>query len=347
MTKETLNKFLIDIIENSSDEKKRYDSLEALQKNFYNLAKYFTFLENLLISDLNPKIRIKAAELLVHYFLPKSLNPIKWALQNDNSIECVIKYTEIIKEYNEKFLFQILISEIEQYFNKYKQFHSKLENFVFYNQDLDDLIEILLNYKILNKMITIFPNLKKENNFVKIYGGKIRHLELTNKNIKKIIDIEGLDLLTNLEDLNLSYNDISEIIGLNNLTKLQNLNLSHNKISKIENLENLTELHSLNLGFNKIEKLTGIKDMKKLINLNLMHNKIKNFDDLTQLQSLETINLSKNLIYKINGLDNLMKLKALDLTFNNIKDISKPDKYKNKIKLLLYGNPFNTYDPGL
>ena len=136
-------------------------------------------------------------------------------------------------------------------------------NFKHDNRDLEDLIEIFLNYKMVSNLLAIFPDLKKETNFVKIYRGKIRHLDLTDKNIKKIMDIEGLDLLTNLEDLNLSHNDISEINGLNNLIKSRNLNLSHNKISKIENLENLTELRSLNLGFNKIEKLTCIKNMKK------------------------------------------------------------------------------------
>ena len=345
--KEIQNKFLVYIIENSSDEKKRYDSLKALQKNFYYLTKYFTFLENLLISDLNPKIRGKAAELLAQYYFPKALNPIKWALQNDNSLKCVIKYIEIIKKYNETILIQFLIYEIEHYINKYKRFQSKRENFVLYNHDLDDLIEIFLNYKMLSNLIIIFPNLSEENNSVIINEGKIKKLELTNKNIKKIIDIEGLDLLKNLEDLNLSFNDISEINGLKSLLKLQNLNLSHNKITKIENLENLTELSSLNLGFNKIEKLAGVKNIKKLKNINLKHNTIKEFDDLIQLQSLETINLSKNLITEINDLDNFINLKSLDLTLNNIKDISKFDKYKRKINLILYGNPFNTYDPGL
>ncbi len=277
----------------------------------------------------------------------KALHPIKWALQIDNSLNCVIKYIEIIKDYNETFLNLFLINEIKHYMSKYKRYQSKLAKFIFYNHNLDDLIERFLNYKVLNNLIIIFPNLNKENKTVIIQEGKIKKLALTNYKIKNIKNIEGLDLLKHLEDLNLSFNDISEINGLNGLLKLRNLNLSHNKITKIKNLEDLIELNSINLGFNKTEKIEGLTNQKKLKNLNLMHNKIKEFKGLIQLQSVETINLSKNLISEINDLDNFVNLKSLDLTLNNIPDISKCDKYKKKISLILYGNPFNTYDPGL
>lgn len=338
---------VIYIVENSSDEKKRVETLKALQKDFCCTNRGFIFLENLLISDLNPKIRKKAAELLGQYCLPNALQPIKWALQNDNSLNCVIKYVEIIKNYNKTVLKLFLIKEIEHYINNYKRFQPKLENFVLFNCELDELIEIFLNYKVLNYLIIIFPNLIKEHKAVLIQEGIIKRFDLKNKNIKKIKEIEGLDLLKHLEELNLSFNDVSEINGLKNLIKLRNLNLSHNKITKIVNLENLTELNSLNLGFNKIENIQGLKNAKKLKSLNIMHNKIMEFNDLTQVQSLETINLSKNLISKINGLENFKNLKSLDLTLNNIPDISKLDKYKKNINLILYGNPFNTYDPGL
>jgi len=345
--KKIQNKSLIYIIENSNDEKKRYESLKALQKDFIYSNRGFIFLENLLISDLNPKIRKKAAELLAEYHFPKALHPIKWALQNDNSLNCVIKYIEIIKNYNETFLNLFLINEIEYYMSKYKRHQSKLAKSISYKNDLNDLIEIFLNYKVLYNLIIKFPNLSKENKIVIIQEGKIKKLELTNYKMKNIKDIEGLDLLKHLEGLDLSFNDLSEINGLNGLLKLRNLNLSHNKITKIKNLEDLIELSSINLGFNNIEKIEGLTNQKKIKNLNLMHNKIKEFKCLIQLQSLETISLSKNLISEINDLDNFVNLKYLDLALNNIPDISKYDKYKKKISLILYGNPFNTYDPGL
>ena len=345
--KEIQNKSLIYIIENSNDENKRYKSLKALQNDFNCTNRGFTFLENLLISDLNPKIRKKAAEVLAEYHFPKALHPIKWVLQIDNSLNCVIKYIELIKNYNKTFLNLFLINEIEHYVSKYKNFQSKLAKCKFYKNDLNDLIEIYLNYKVLNNLIIVFSNLNNENKNVIIQEGKIKKLVLTNYKIKNIKDIEGLDMLKHLENLNLSFNDISEINGLNGLLKLRNLNLSHNKITKIKNLEDLIELSSINLGFNKIEKIEGLTNQKKIKNLNLKHNKIKEFKGLIQLQSLEKISLSKNLISEINDLDNFVNLKYLDLTLNNIPDISKYDKYKKKISLIIYGNPFNTYDPGL
>ena len=57
-------------------------------------------------------------------------------------------------------------------------------------------------------------------------------LDLGEKEITDINEIEGLEKLTDLKELYLSHNLIEEIKRLDNLINLQRLNLSHNHIKK-------------------------------------------------------------------------------------------------------------------
>jgi len=71
--------------------------------------------------------------------------------------------------------------------------------------------------------------------FVKIYEKKIDVkddiiLDLSKMNIQDILDIKGLETLTNLEYLFLGSNQIKEIKGLDSLHNLKVLILLHNII---------------------------------------------------------------------------------------------------------------------
>ncbi|WP_287582832.1 leucine-rich repeat domain-containing protein [Candidatus Borrarchaeum sp.] len=123
-------------------------------------------------------------------------------------------------------------------------------------------------------------------------------LDLGEKEITDINEIEGLEKFTDLKELYLSHNLIEEIKGLDNLTNLQRLNLSHNHIKKIQGLEHLTDLKTLELHHNLIEEIKGL-------------------DNLTNLQRL---NLYSNQIKEIKGLENLFRLQGLKLDDNLVKD---------------------------
>jgi len=80
--------------------------------------------------------------------------------------------------------------------------------------------------------------IQKSLNFVLYNGQKFNvenhSLNLTNKGIKDIEKIQGLEKLSNLHILDLSNNQISKINGLEKLKKLEILSLNNNKITKVE-----------------------------------------------------------------------------------------------------------------
>ncbi|MFX1344988.1 MAG: leucine-rich repeat domain-containing protein [Promethearchaeota archaeon] len=89
-------------------------------------------------------------------------------------------------------------------------------------------------------------------------------LNLSNKNIKAITDIKGLEALENLEKLLLSNNQIEIIEGLENLINLKELYLANNQITEIKGLQNLKNLTYLNLYKNPVydwakKKFRGVK----------------------------------------------------------------------------------------
>ena len=80
-----------------------------------------------------------------------------------------------------------------------------------------------------------------------IYNGQKFNIEnqalcLTNKSIKDIEKIQGLEKLSNLHTLDLSNNQITQINGLNKLKKLEILCLNNNQITEIKGLDNLENL---------------------------------------------------------------------------------------------------------
>jgi len=97
-----------------------------------------------------------------------------------------------------------------------------------------------------------------------------------------IREINGLDTLTNLEELFLVGNSILEIRGLEKLKKLRLLNLSKNKISKIKGLDKLVNLEELDLSYNPITNMEGLENHGKLRSVNfeeceLETNKIEHY----------------------------------------------------------------------
>ncbi len=146
-------------------------------------------------------------------------------------------------------------------------------------------------------------------------------LDLISKGINNISEIEGLESLTNLQELTLSENKITEIKGLEALTNLIILTLSENKISEIKGLESLTKLQEISLNMNKISEIKGLEALKNLQKLNLEWNQITEIKGLESLIKLQEISLDENQITEIKGLESLIKLRDLSLDENQITEI--------------------------
>lgn len=132
----------------------------------------------------------------------------------------------------------------------------------------------------------------------KVTSAELASITVLKCNESNVSDVKGIELLTNLVDLNLSDNNISSI-NLASNTKITNLLLSNNKLSSIDLSKN-TALENLYLNGNKLSTL-NLKNNRNLLVLNVNNNKLTELD------------LSNN--------DKLMDLKATDSAFTTFSKV--------------------------
>jgi len=181
-------------------------------------------------------------------------------------------------------------------------------------------------------------------------------IDLSDKGISDLSEIEGLHRLNHLKTLDLRDNNLTDIFGLENLHNLTKLKLKGNLLNQrlIENLGGLNKegdaiepykfveycqknayhlietieyngikyevingiLNLSKLNIENLEDIKGLFELKNLTHLNLSYNKLKNVDDTLLLKSLVYLNLSHNKIKQFNGFEALENLKVIRLHGN-------------------------------
>lgn len=176
-----------------------------------------------------------------------------------------------------------------------------------------------------------------------------------------IRDLAGLEVFTNLLDLNLSHNQIEFAFPIDQLTQLEVLNLSHNRLQDINPLNSLFNLRELYLSGNRPSdtnapgvslvtvnpviqnniELThlGVGGMpidyldqlatfdlsqvfsQKLIDLDIRNTGISDVYALSRAPFLRVLNASGNQLQSTNGIDQLPQLEVLDLSHNPLFDV--------------------------
>ena len=131
---------------------------------------------------------------------------------------------------------------------------------------------------------------------VKKRGGLLT-LNLSNKGIKDITEIKGLETMTELHVLKLNNNNIVEINGLETLKNLIQLDLRDNQITEIKGLDNLVYLEELSLENNKIEIIKGLDTLDNLHTLNLWGNRITQVESFQNKEKLSYFLFSGNPLY--------------------------------------------------
>ncbi|MFX1390765.1 MAG: leucine-rich repeat domain-containing protein [Promethearchaeota archaeon] len=257
----------------------------------------FTFLENLLISDLNDQIRGEAARIIISNFADMAINPISWVLKRENNNNCL----------------PIIIKTLERTSNKNLRSLLKIKTYIIYKGNIFFPSHFQPEFNLSNKNIDDIKNLKNLENFT--------YLEKLNLNYNQITQIQGLDKLVNLKALYLQGNRIKKIENLLNLKSLEFVYLNNNKILEIEGVDGLYKLKSLILFDNFLSEIKNLKGLPKLEVLNLRNNQIKEIKGLEKLSSLRRLDISNNNIEEIKGLKKLTKLEFLDLSYNKINEI--------------------------
>ncbi|HBU58719.1 MAG TPA: hypothetical protein DEB48_02635, partial [Verrucomicrobiales bacterium] len=91
---------------------------------------------------------------------------------------------------------------------------------------------------------------KSKGDLTKADLDKITNLDLEYKNLTELP--EGLEKLTNLEELNLCLNHQIDVSSLKELVHLTSLRLCENKMTDVKGLEKLTQLRDLDLYGNQL-----------------------------------------------------------------------------------------------
>ena len=321
LTKGQTSDSLISLVENTIelDAESKIVIIKLLALVGANDKKVFKFLEHLLISDLNDLVRGNTAYVIINNFSDLAFEPIKWALEHEESETSIILIIKALKKTN-NFKLKLLLNTIE-----YVEYEGKIllpfgtEQIInLSSQNIVNLSRVkgLGNLINLNKLHLSFNKITELIGLDNLINLKSLHLQGN-----KLRKIKGLDQLRNLEYLYLNNNEITMIQGITSLSSLKSLMIYDNQIPEIQKLEHLSNLEILNLRNNRISEIKGLKNLKNLRRLDLSNNRITEIKNLDKLGNLEFLDLSYNQITEIKGLDNLNNLKFLDLRNNKITAI--------------------------
>ncbi|KAI7898728.1 uncharacterized protein BX663DRAFT_564532 [Cokeromyces recurvatus] len=194
---------------------------------------------------------------------------------------------------------------------------------------LDEYPDDAEDIDCIHMRVTSIPNLRLE---------RFNNLQSICLRQNLIIDIEGLDSLSQLKELDLYDNKISHMRGLNNLTQLRSLDLSFNKIKHIKNIDRLTELTDLYFVSNKISKIENLNTQINITNLELGANRIRVIENLDNLSNLTQLWLGKNKITKLEGLSALKNLRSLSIQSNRLTKIEGLEELHNLEELYMSHN---------
>ncbi|MEJ2296262.1 MAG: leucine-rich repeat domain-containing protein [Candidatus Lokiarchaeota archaeon] len=293
--KTTLVSSLLLIIEESTYENLRVGAINQLRRLGITSDHLFTFMENLMISDSNDKVRNAAAGYISFLYYEKSYNIVNWAIQYEESYECIITMINILKKMQSEEAKSLLISEISKILNPnnnltYKPYISQKYRrrikCVFKKKDINDfsnkdLAEILINFKTLSFLALSFPNFYFD---LDLSNGLVSEVDLADylqyevkgtpfgwkNNIVSLSKIKGLTNLKFIKKLDLSNNLIEDLSELSTFKNLETIYLANNKISDCKNIEYINSLPKIHY-----VDLSGNNDFKPNVKVVL-----KRFDEL-------------------------------------------------------------------
>lgn len=151
---------------------------------------------------------------------------------------------------------------------------------------------------------------------------EVTGLERTSSGIRSL---QGIQLLTNLEYLEVSGNEITDLTPLASLTKLRTLILVENEVSDLSPLRNIPSLEVLDVRKNHVSDLSPLSALPNLLVLSVDFQKGEVLSDLSPIAGLTTLtelNASGNRVADISALAGLTNAWRLSLAYNSIIDVS-------------------------
>ncbi len=349
-------------IEYDPDQKSRIKSLQTLKELELLTFAHINFLENLAIGDTNLNIRQIALSILINKFYEKVNLLIEWIFQFEKTPRIAATVTGLLfkkkKEDLMEHIIRFLDNNVKNNGNLSLKIYNKELSKLFNNKSLksfssEELMNIYLNYIFilnLEERFKFSENLNTKSLTYILKEGLIVELRIWGLTLRKVSEIDGIELLKMLRVLDLSGNNFQEINGLESLKSLEILKFGDlnygtgNQITEIKGLSSLKNLRVLNLSNNYINEIKGLENLLDLKRLYLVNNSLKEIKELDMLHSLVYLNLEKNHITQIQGIDQLISLEVLVLGKNSIVRLNIPD-LPNLKEIRIYGNPLSEIGP--
>ena len=141
---------------------------------------------------------------------------------------------------------------------------------------------------------------------------------------EKIRNLTGLDLATNLQELDLSFNEVARLSPLADLTRLSELHVTFNKVSDLTPLQGMVGLRELWLTHNPTSDLSPLRGFHQLELLSIggpdhVVSDVSPLGELTNLEFLNAVNLGITDLSLVSGLAQLSFLSVPD---NPVSDLS-------------------------
>ncbi|CAL6057116.1 Conserved_hypothetical protein [Hexamita inflata] len=158
-------------------------------------------------------------------------------------------------------------------------------------------------------------------------------------------DINGIQVMTQLTQLNLSLNQISDISQLAQLTNLTALDLGQNNIECANVLSNFKQLVSLDLSENLITDISSLRDLLQMQILDVSYNKLQNINDLAALTNIRHLNITQTNISSIDSLAKMTKMTHLLMSSNRIISIQILKSFPELYDVRLENNFIQDFEP--
>ncbi|MEG2892679.1 MAG: PEGA domain-containing protein [Clostridium sp.] len=127
-----------------------------------------------------------------------------------------------------------------------------------------------------------------------ITEAKLKSIDYINISSKGITDLEGMQYMTNLEEVKAQNNPITNIPSLSGLTKLGHIDLTNTGLKNLNSIKGLTKLNVLLAGGNQGLDVTGVGGMTGLTLVNLVGTGITDVSELAKLTNIQRLYIAGN-----------------------------------------------------
>ena len=141
-------------------------------------------------------------------------------------------------------------------------------------------------------------------------------------NLPEIINLEPVDMLSDLTFLDISGTSIDDISALRGANKLKTLKANSTLIEDLTPLKYAVTLEELEVANTNVENLSVLAALSNLSKLNIANTNVHNIIDLKHCPNLNSLNLSGCRISTIAPLQDITHLKSIDLSQTTIRDLS-------------------------